>query len=327
MKEKCWSLRLSLIIMIVGIVLSAIVKFIGLGKYGLMQDYLFTMLSGAGASALVTVIIYASEYRVARTSTLEALWEEQLGIVYQFLKLEYFKCDIPVEILRGYYYEKRHNDMVDKNRIKLSEGNDMLNSERLSYRHEALDKWCDLIAPKNIRLKDTMSEADFREYLVREVEHKWDECIDDINSILDGYISLSKIRLKKTDNILGQIEFFTDIFRKQDKRKKTYLYKQLYTPTREKLKKIQEESFHFGLYRNDKGNFAVILNKLLELQKEFFTVEIRDMEEYEDIKIYFDFQSQMDTVLEDFRSKIIYHTEPEYIEKQLFAQYIKCKTI
>lgn len=327
MKEKCWSLRLSLIIMVAGMALSAIIKFVDLGICESVQDYLFTVLSGAGASALVTVIIYASEYKVAKVSTLEALWEEQLGINDQLLKMKYFKCEIPTEILQGYYYEKRHNDMVEKNRSKLPGSMTIPDMKEFSYQHNVLDKWCDLIAPKYRRLMDTMSEDEFREFLVREVEHGWDDCINEINSILDEYISLSQIRLKKTNNILGQIEFCTDIFRRSNKRKKAYIYKKLYIPMRENLRKIQEESVHFRLYRNNKDNFAVALNKLVELQKVFFTVKIRNTEEFEETMVYFDFQSKMDTELEDFRSKILYHSEPEYKENQLFAQHIKYKMI
>lgn len=326
MKEKCFSLMISIVIMVSGIVLSAVIQFVPLGLPVSVQNYFVTIFAGAAASAIVTSIIYASDYKIARTSTLEAFWEAELEIINTFFKMKYFKCNVPVELLQDYYYEKRHNDMVDENRSRFPQGIDIPDMEDFSYRHDALDKWCDLIVPKHIQLKEVMTEAEFRRCLVRDVEHEWDDCINEINSILDGYISLTQIRLKKINNILGQLKFFTDIFRRKEKRKKTYIHDKLYTPIREKLREIQAESYHFGLYRNNNGNFAVVLNKLLELQKEFYTVEIRDIGDYEETSIYFDFQFKMDTELEYFRSKIIYHSEPEYMDRQLFAQHMERKS-
>ena len=58
MKEKCLSLRISIIIMVVGILTSAILQFVNFGLLPIVQNYLVMLLGGGAASALVTTIIY-----------------------------------------------------------------------------------------------------------------------------------------------------------------------------------------------------------------------------------------------------------------------------
>ena len=82
MKEKCYGIRTSIIIMILGIFLSSIFQFcnfVCLSKK--FTDYLVMLFGGAAASALVTLIIYLSEYISIKTATLENYWHIQYSLL------------------------------------------------------------------------------------------------------------------------------------------------------------------------------------------------------------------------------------------------------
>lgn len=305
MKEKCLSLRISIIIMMVGILTSAIFQFVNFGLLPIVQNYLVMLLGGGAASALVTTIIYSTEYRVAKTMTLENYWNEQLKIVNSFLRIDYFLFEIPINLMQSYYSEWRHNKNVEKNLSLLKPGEEIPCTDDFCYKYTAQNEWCKLLSDDYKELKVEVSDEEV-------VEQRWSEMKMEIERVLDQYIKFSEVSYSVIENILGQILFFTDIIYRK---KCDYIYNEIHNPIRQKLNQIKNKVNYFKLYKQGNGDFRVVLKLLKDLQEDIFVEEINDNDDYTTIKVYAEYHYLMDCKLEDFRANIIYGDEPEYQDK------------
>lgn len=312
MKEKCHSLRISITIMVVGIITSAIFQFVNLGLLPIVQNYLVMLLGGGAASALVTTIIYSTEYRVVKTTTLENYWNEQLKIVNSFLRIDYFSFEIPIDLAQRYYFERRHNKNVEENLALLKPLQEIPCTDEFRYKYTAQDEWCKLLLDDYKELKVGVSDEEFHNELIKIVEQRWREMNIKIEGILDQYIKLSEISYSVIENILGQILFFTDII---CRKKCDYIYNEIHNPIRQKLNQIKDKAYHFKLYKQGKGNFCVVLEVLKDLQEDIFVKDVNDNDNYTAINVYAEYHYLMGCKLEDLRANIIYGVEPKYQDK------------
>jgi hypothetical protein len=99
----------------------------------------------------------------------------------------------------------------------------------------------------------------------------------------------------------------------------------LYKEISELKKNIQVEVPHFNYYKSGEGNKAVVLEKILELQKLIFRVEEKNNEKFAVTIIYNDFNDRMHKKLEEFRAEIIYNVEPEVMENIPILEKVKSK--
>ena len=83
-----------------------------------------------------------------------------------------------------------------------------------------------------------------------------------VNGVIDNYIELSKISLYELDSAYGNLNF---IFSNKNIRLKAY--NEIFNKIRTIKQKILEETYQFNLYKDNKGNFAVCMNKAIEVSK------------------------------------------------------------
>ena len=127
-----------------------------------------------------------------------------------------------------------------------------------------------------------------------------------INGAIDNYIELSKVSLSELDSAYGNMNF---IFANNSIRSKAY------NEIRKHYSGI-EEAYHFNLYKNGKGNFAVCAQKALEVSKSLFMEEKTKQDVFDSIRVY---QKQFDDIeesLENFRVKIYYKEKEASIERE-----------
>ncbi len=90
----------------------------------------------------------------------------------------------------------------------------------------------------------------------------------ELNKIIAQYIKLSELDYGEVEDAYGNINFlFTNKLNRNE-----FIYKYLHERQRNLLNKIKLESYHFKNHYN-KDTAVVMLDKILELQKEIFTVE------------------------------------------------------
>ena len=75
------------------------------------------------------------------------------------------------------------------------------------------------------------------------------------------------------------------------------------------------ETFHFNLWKEDKGNFVVCMNKAIDISKLLFSEKSTKQNGIESVCIY---QEQFDDIeesLEKFRTRIYFRAKMEPIER------------
>lgn len=133
---------------------------------------------------------------------------------------------------------------------------------------------------------------------------------DLIKNVIENYIELSQISLSELDSAYGNLNF---IFANKSIRLKAY--NEIYDKIRTIRNKILMEAFYFNLWKKEKGNFVVCMNKAIDISKTLFSVEKTKKNQFKSVCIY---QKQFDDVeesLESFRTKIYFKTKKEPIER------------
>lgn len=320
MKEKCYGIRTSIIIIILGILLSSIFQFCDFTCISQkFADYLVMIFSGAAASALVTLIIYSSEYISIKIATLENYWNVQYSLLHNFLKIQYFDFDIPKELLKQYYGEQIHNEHVDKLISQLPSGMKIPDSPQFKYKNEALKQWCQLISNDFLHLKDSLPSKEFQKLLSNTVIDSAKKHLEDMEKTIKSYCSLATCSYSTSENTMGKIYFLLD------KKARNKIFSEIHEPMRKYLNDVKEISYHFKLYlSSESNNIPIILEFINTLQNKFFVIETAQNEDGISTFVYNAFYDNMDKILEDFRSKF-YHTNPEYQDRVLIYSCIKPK--
>ena len=269
MKEKFYGIRTSIIIMILGIFLSSIFQFcnfVCLSKK--FTDYLVMLFGGAAASALVTLIIYLSEYISIKTATLENYWHIQYSLLNNFLKIKYYDFHIPKELLQKYYSEQIHNKQVDNLISQLPSGIAIPDSPHFKYKDEALMEWCQFISNDFIYLKDNISAKEFQKLLTNTVIDSAKKYLEDIEKTIESYCSLAACSYSTSENAIGEIYFLLN------KKARKKIFSEIHEPMRKYLNNVKEISYHFKLYLSGESkNIPMVLEFINTLQNDFFVVE------------------------------------------------------
>ena len=79
--------------------------------------------------------------------------------------------------------------------------------------------------------------------------------------------------------------------------------------------KLLEETYHFNLYKDNKGNFAVCMNKAIEVSKVLFTEEKKSEDDFDYVGIFQKEFDDLEESLETFRAKIYFRSKVESIER------------
>ena len=303
MKEKTWGLKTSIIVFLASISLFSLFYFYRCSCVPQnLREYLVMIFSGATASALVTLLIYSAEYKIAKVSALENYWQEALKVLGSLGKLEYYHLDVPLQVLKDYYQEQTHNKFVDSVVEQIPADNPLLNDEFFQYRHDARDRWCERIASESDNMRNRMGEIEYKNIIIQEVERAAKTYLEKLHKVIDRYISLSETSSGEVENAIGRIEYFTG------KRQRKKLLQTIHEPIRDILEKVQLGANHFNLYRSgESNNIPVVLDTLMELQKLFFVDEVN--EKSKALCIYRSFYDDMNEQLEKFRASI-YNKEP-----------------
>jgi len=100
MKVKSSGLKVSLAILLLSVLLSVLFHFCSWSKCTQnLRDYIVMLSVGASSSALVTLLIYLTEYKEAKVTTLENYWVTISHVLEEFGKLEYYHSGISLSLM------------------------------------------------------------------------------------------------------------------------------------------------------------------------------------------------------------------------------------
>lgn len=253
-------------------------------------------------SALLGFIMSLVEYFSERKKAMEQFWHEAGRVLVQFRKAKYIHFDEPEEIVTGCIAENYYNKCAKEFPPGVAEVFGLKES------HEYLEKytqWMEENEPMSFTEND-----DVRVVLNQVCISRMENYENTINEVIDNYIGLSKISLYELDNAYGNLNF---IFANKSIRFRAY--NEIFNKIRTIRQKIMEETYHFNLYKEKKGNFAVCMRKAIEVSNALFKEEKKVEDAFESVCIY---QKEFDDIeesLEAFRVRIYFKSKMEPVRR------------
>lgn len=253
-------------------------------------------------SALLGFIMSLVEYFSERKKAMEQFWIEAKRVLAQFRKAEYIYFDEPEDIVTGCIAENYYN----KRAKELPPGVSGIFGPEESHEYQKkYIQWMEENEPMSFTEND-----DIGNILNQVCISRMENYEKTVNEVIDNYIELSKISLYELDSAYGNLNF---IFSNKNIRLKAY--NEIFNKIRTIKQKILEETYHFNLYKDNKGNFAVCMNKAIEVSKILFTEKKKSEDAYDYVSIY---QKEFDDIeesLEVFRTKIYFKSKVEPVER------------
>ena len=253
-------------------------------------------------SALLGLIMSLVEYFSERKKAMEQFWIEAKRVLAQFRKAKYIYFDEPEEIVIGCIAENYYNKRAKKSAPGVV---DIFGSEESHVYQEKYTQWMEENEPMLFTENHDIGNKLNQNYI-----SKMENYEKTVNEVIDNYIELSKISLYELDSAYSNLNF---IFSNKNIRLKAY--NEIFNKIRTIKQKILEETYHFNLYKDNKGNFAVCMNKAIEVSKVLFTEEKKSEDAFDYVGI---FQKEFDDIeesLETFRAKIYFRSKVESIER------------
>lgn len=304
MKINCKAIKLSIEITIISLILLIIFQILYIKINYMIIDILTQIDLGIFSSSVITIFFYTSAYKIEKRKLLENYWNEIRKILINFEKVEYMDIDFKEDVLVGYIHEKsrvwiqQYNKMKPENAIS----EDLKNTNLIKI----------AIKKENKEIIDQLSKEGQKQVLNEKLEKIYYNTVKKIDKITGQYLEFLDYSIEELNCILGDMEFFTG----EENYLKAYkLYKNIY----ELRLKIRNSARHFRYYKEGKGNKAIVLSEILELQKNIFRVE----ENKKRKMVYNEFIDEMNKELEEFRSEVIYGVETEKYEKIPILEIVK----
>lgn len=104
------------------------------------------------------------------------------------------------------------------------------------------------------------------------MERKTVEMYENIESVITNYILVSEFKVsRKLNKLYGNFDFMF-----ANKTIRQTIYDNIYTPYWKLYELIAENVYHMKLYKGGRGNLAVVIDLILELQKEIFDIRYNE---------------------------------------------------
>lgn len=300
MKANCRALKISIIISIVFFALTIIFSYLVIIFPNKILEILLDIFIGMFGSGFFSLLIAIPTYNVSKRQLLEKYWEETRRLIEKFSSLDFMFIQYSSENMVSYIKELKNKKWKEEfNKI----GKEQLPLEDEKYKDLLIKEYTE----NNKELVIQMSEKGFKSYASDCIDRDVEKIRNKAREIYQQYIEVSKESTIELNFMLGDIQFLSG--KKQLKK----ILDDTYKPLFEKINKIKEESYHFKLFLDGEGNEAIVLEKLLKLQKEIFDIKTKDLGDFKSYTIYNSFSDNMLINLENFRAKI-YGIQPDKVE-------------
>lgn len=286
MKEKCQALQTSIAIASISLFFCLLLWAPLPSPFPKYAIEFFQMLfGGVLGSSVVTLVIYATEYRIQKRIALTDIWSETKRINQHFSSIQYLHLSCPIDLVMNYFNEEWYNAEM----IKLG----------FQINHSCRIQWARYLLEEFRAMGEYVSEEDIMDVVTGEAA----QCLNSLNRVIDDYISIANETWSEWVRLFDAVQFFSG--NKPLKK----LLQEIYAPMDQKRCLIDTQACpHFTLYKKSSDSYnPEILNKLIVLQNQFFTIESDEMGTH----IYNDFCTEMNNKLEDFHASICGDT-PHY---------------
>ena len=297
MKANCKALKVSIIISSIFLILIIFFTPLVLIYENKLLEVLLNIFIGLFGSGCVALLLAIPAYNVSKRQLLEKYWQETRRLIEKFSNLQFLFNEYSDDVIVSYVNElknkkwKEEFNKISKDKIVVEDKKykDILIKEYINNHPELVKK---------------VSKGSIQIYASECVDTHIEKLRNKAKEIYEQYINISKESTIELSFMLGDMQFFSG------KNPYIKIHNNTYQLLLEMLNKIKEECYHFQLFLDGEGNEAVVLEKLLELQKEVFDVEIKESDDYKSYIINNKFLNKMLINLEELRADM-YGVEPE----------------
>lgn len=286
--EKSWSndkfAPLTIITLCVSIFSLSVACIIGKDSNCISYDVSMALLG----SAVLGFIMSLTEYYVEKRKAMEEFWLQSNKILKELRKIKYLELDAPVELIKDALLEEQANYWNAKFPL-------LIDDSGITHKAKsALISWFEENIPMSFN-EDSDIEAELEKYYSASLKTYKDTFLRCMRSYQDA----SSIDLGLIDNAYGNLDF---IISNHSIRK--YAYNNIFDKMRKFVYQFREEAYHFDLLNDGKGNFAVCVSKVVDLNKLFFAAKDVKAHGYVNTLVYQTAFDEIESELEKFRCKI-----------------------
>lgn len=308
MESKKFSVYISIIIIIIASIIFKIDYFeikIDNTIFLLIKDTatINNLCIGVIGSALVTLIIYITEYWVERKKALENYYLEAIKILKDFEKIEYVEISSKSRQLTNYLIGDKKEELENcdiETLIQNYDKNNLFSGYPVELTKEQ---------KLNLIRKDII---DFKNEIIQ---------------VMESYMEFSKVSFHYIEIAYGSLSFFFERIRMKIFKKflKIKIYNNIHIQLKNIIEEIYSQNNYFESYKQGKiKNFNMIVNKIAQLNKQIFEMETKTIDNYEYTYVYRKLEDNIKIELENLRAKI-YHQCPAEQKKMPFI--IECKNV
>mgnify|MGYP006916042071 CR=1 FL=1 len=301
MKTKCKTLRLSIIIWIISLILFTVFYFLKI-------EYLYNIFLGLFGSSFVVFLIAIPEYNTAKRQLLEKIWVEASSLVRNISHIEPIIVHYDEKLIQGCINEYLFNK--NENLVRL-----------LGYKDEYQKQLKRILSKEESNNLKKLNNREKEELLNSDYNYEIESVIKSVKESSKEYLNIKNISLDNLNNLIGDLEFFTG-----EKEFKNIM-ENIYAPIRDIYNSIKIDVCpHLKSSKNNKGvgNIDYAFEIIMSYQNKQFTKEVKE-DKYSTCIIYYDtFVDNMLEKLEQLRA-YMYHVKPNTIEKGFLMMSEKSK--
>lgn len=233
-----------------------------------------TISSGLFTSAFVTFLIARGDYLYERQKSLINMYLESEELQRSFSRIKYIFPDEPKKLIRDLLSEIDSNESSKKTNQYFQE--QFKNIGDTQKAKEMYETYCSPISHKaEMKFKEYLWEhtedslkelftnpEDKKEYLDKECKNKTEKYIQELNDVMESYITFKEVRTKGITAAYGDLDF---IFANKSIRK--HIFEKLYEKQIKQVDKIKNRIYYFESYfAGDGTNRASLFDWVWELQ-------------------------------------------------------------
>lgn len=286
MKLKKNLIILTFAISVVDIV---IITYINTGflKSEFVYDLSLAIIGSVILGFLYSVIEYNDSKRQALDKLDKLAWEVKIGLD----RIKHFTPSEPIELLIKLFNEESINKI---RKIAEIESEDEAKCEFISYLKD------------DGQINDYIID-NFKDMFEGYYSYKIDEYRNEVEDIMEIYISLSKFRV---DNVIEAFNSLSFVFGFS---KHKFIKEEIFQPILTIMNKIKVSAFHFEQYFSTKDrNLAPSLKMLKEIQEVLFEIDVTYDDHIKTTTILTKFISKLEANIIHLKNFSIFNKEPKY---------------
>lgn len=249
-------------------------------------DVLLNISIGLFGSGCVSLIITVPSYNVSKQQTINKYLLETNRIAKEIQKIEFLFSEFSVDALIPYLYCLNNLDFEGNKTYKENFDEFQIVKEKLVM------EYYDNHYNKKVKFNDIV-----RKYCDDCVYEISEDIVSKLKEAADNYVDVSYINTIELSLILDDIQFFWR------NKKRRQLFEETYYKIESLLNKISRNADTFKRYINGDNNYAYIADKIFNLQKELYTMEVESTKESIKYTVNYTFVSEIFKNIEAMRNK------------------------